>query len=187
MKNPFSTLSRTLCAGALALAVLPALAAGGRGPCGTAGGGACGTPRGGVCANLPGVTEAQKTAFAALQAKHRPAMEEKCKAARDAHDALRQAMAKPDTDRAALKALFDKESQARFALLEMRQAHRQEMAKLLTPEQKAVWEKRCADGPGMGRGQGCADGPAMGKGRDCATGMKGGRHHGQGACPQGVR
>ncbi|WP_306601804.1 Spy/CpxP family protein refolding chaperone [Geothrix sp. 21YS21S-2] len=156
MKTSIRTL--ILCAGAFALMALPALAQGGPGSC----------RRGGVCANLPGVTEAQKTAFAALEAKHRPDMEAKRKAVREAHDALRQAMAKPGAD---LKALFDKESQARFALLEARQANRMEMEKLLTPEQKAQWEKRWSEGPGMGRG--------MGHGR--------GMGRGNGACPQGMR
>lgn len=156
MKTSIRTL--ILCTGALALMAVPAMAQGGPGSC--RGGG----PRGGVCANLPGVTEAQKTAFAALEAKHRPVMEARRKAAQEAHDALRQAMAKPGAD---LKALFDKESQARFALLEARQANRLEMEKLLTPEQKAQWDKRWSEGPGMGRGKG------MGRGN--------------GSCPQGTR
>ena len=166
MKTSIRTL--ILCTGALALMTLPAMAQGGPGP--RRGGG----PRGAACANLPGLTEAQKTAIADLQAKHRPAMEARRKAAQDAHDALRQAMAKPGAD---LKALFDKESQARFAILEARQAHRLEMEKLLTPEQKAQWEKRWSEGPGMGKG--------MGRGRGMGRGMGMGR--GNGACPQGMR
>lgn len=160
MKPSIRTL--ILCTGALDLMALPALAQGGPGPhrgCG---------PRGGACENLPGLTEAQKTAMADLRAKHRPAMEAKRKAVHDAHEALRQAMTKPGAD---LKALFDKESQARFALLEAHQANHLEMAKLLTPEQKAQWEKRWAEGPGMGRG--------MGRGK--------GMGHGNRCCPQGMR
>ncbi len=147
MKPSLRTL--ILCTGVLALMALPVQAQGGPGPrrgCG---------PRGAACANLPGLTEAQKTAISDLQAKHRPAMEARRKAVQDAHEALRQAMAKPGAD---LKALFDKESQARFAILEARQAHRLEMAKLLTPEQQALWEKRWTEGPGRGRGMGRGDG-----------------------------
>ena len=174
------TLNRLLWGGALVLAVLPVMGQGGQEAC--RGGRACCDN---VCGNLPGLTEAQKTAITALETKTRPIMEERRKAAQEAHEALRQAEAKSPTDRATLKGLFDKESQARFAMLEARQSFRQEMEKLLTPEQKAQWEKRRGDGLGMDSKRG--GGMERGMGMRGNMGMRGGMGMGQGegSCPMG--
>ena len=182
-----ATFNRCLCAGALVLAVLPVMGQG-RPESGRGWG-----PRGGVCGNFTGLTEAQRATLSDLEAKNEPAMEAKRKAAQDANDALRQAMAKPSTDRATLKALFDKESQARFAMLEAHRSFRQEVEKVLTPEQKAQWERRQGDGPGMGwgRGGGMGRGWGMrgGMGMRGDMGMRGGRGmgRGDGSCPMGER
>ena len=155
MNKSIRALNRLVFAGTLVLAALPGMS---QGP------GFCreGGPRGG----LQGLTDTQRTALTALEAKHRPVMEEKRKAVRDAQDALRQAMAKSSTDRSVLKGLFDKESAARFAMLEARQTFRKETEKLLTPEQKAQWEQRCTEGPGRDGGMrgGRGMGPRMGRG-----------------------
>jgi len=179
MKTSLPSFSSVLCAAALALGALPVM---GQGPSGSCGGG----PRGEACGNLAGLTDAQRTTLSALEAKHRPALEEKRRAADEAHLALQQALAKSSTDRTVLKGLFDKDSQARFNLAEARQALRQETEKILTPEQKAQWDQRRGDGSGMGRGRrggmgsGRADGMSGGMGRGMGHGMGMGDERGMG-------
>ena len=174
------TLNRFLWGGALVLAVLPVMGQGRPESCR-----GLGSRGGGICGNLQGLTETQKTAITALETKNRPVMEEKRKAAQEAHEALRQAMAKSSTDRTTLKGLFDKESQARFAMLEARQSFRQELEKLLTSEQKAQWETRRGEGPGMDSRR--SGGMGRGMGMDGNMGMRGGMGmgRGEGSCPMG--
>ena len=181
------TLTRALLAGTLLSTFLPVGAQ--AGPSGRRGcGNADATNR---CNNLPELTKSQQAAVDALADKHRPALEAKRKVAGDAREALRQGQAKTGVDRATLKALFDKESQARFDLLDEHQALRQETEKVLTPEQLTLWEQRRTEGPrmgggarggmGMGGGRGMGEGRAMGMGEGRMTG------HGmnEGSCPQG--
>ena len=118
-----------------------------------------------ACLNL---TDTQKASLKALQSKYQPAFQSGQKAAFEAQRALRNAMADPSASDASLKPLFDQAAAARFALLEQRRAFLRESLGLLTPEQKAQWDKMRAErqqrmqgrhrGPGMGAGMG--PGPA---------------------------
>ncbi len=125
-----------------------------------------------ACLNL---TDAQKASLKALHEKYRPTLEADRTAAFDAQKALRAAAANPATSDADLKALFDKASAARFAMMQQHRALFQESQALLTPEQKAQFEKLRAErqqrmqermkgrgpgmGPGMGGGMGMGPGP----------------------------
>lgn len=124
-----------------------------------------------ACLNL---TDAQKASMKALHEKYRPALEANRTAMFEAQKALRAAMADSATQDAALKALFDKASAARFAMLQQHRALRQESQAILTPDQKAHWEKlraerqermkQCGPGHGHGRGHGHGHGLGMGPG-----------------------
>ncbi|GLH69319.1 hypothetical protein GETHPA_08520 [Geothrix rubra] len=121
-----------------------------------------------ACLNL---TDAQKASLKALHEKYRPTLEADRTAAFEAQKALRAAAANPATSDADLKALFDKASAARFAMMQQHRALFQESQALLTPEQKAQFEKLRAErqqrmqdrmkgrGPGMGGGMGMGPGP----------------------------
>lgn len=145
----------------LAVAALPLVAQGfrqGRGP-----GRGAGLGPAFACLNL---TDAQKASLKALQEKYRPALEANRSAAFEAQKALRAAAANPATSDADLKAAFDKASAARFAMMQQHRALFQESQAILTPEQKAQFEKLRAErqqrmqnrmkgrGPGMGMGPG---------------------------------
>ncbi len=91
-----------------------------------------------ACLNL---TDAQKASLKSLREKYRPAFESGRTAAFEAGRALRTAMANPATPDGDLKALYDKASAARFAMLQQHRAMLQESLAVLTPDQKAQWEK----------------------------------------------
>lgn len=146
-----------LAAAVLALGV--SLAAQGRGP-------GFGPGRGLRALNL---TDAQQTQVKAIHERHQAAIQAKVEAAQAAHKALREAMADAATDAKALQALHEKASTAQFAVLLERRAVRQEILPLLTPEQKAQFEK-LPMGPGMGRGMGRDMGPRGGRGRGPGAG-----------------
>lgn len=154
----------------LAVATLPMAAQGfrhGRGP-----GRGPGFGPAFACLNL---TDAQKASLKALHEKYRPTFEADRTAAFEAQKALRAATANPGTSDADLKAAFDKASTARFAMMQQRRALFQESLALLTPDQKAQFDKLRAErqqrmqermkgrgqgmGPGMGGGMGMGPGP----------------------------
>ena len=128
-----------------------------------------------ACLNL---TDAQKASLKALHEKYRPAFEANRASVFQAQKALRAAMMNPATSDADLKALYDKASAARFAMLEQRRTLLQESQAILTPDQKAQWEKmrverqarmkchRPGRGPGMGPGMGMEPGPGPDSGPD---------------------
>jgi Spy/CpxP family protein refolding chaperone len=159
----------------LVVAALPLAAQGfrhGRGP-----GSGPGAGPAFACLNL---TDAQKASFKALHEKYRPNLEAARTTVFEAQKALRAAMANPATQDADLKALFDKASAARFAMLQQHRALMQESQALLTPDQKAQWEKMRAErqermkqrgpGHGMGRGMGPGAGQGMGDGMGPGSG-----------------
>ena len=124
------------------------------------------------------LSEAQKTQFKALHERHQKTLENKQEAAHTAGQALHEAMGK-DADVKSLRALHDKASAAQFDLLLEHRALRQEILPLLTPEQKAKFEKMPMGmmGPGMGMGPG---GPGMGPHMGPGRGMERGMGHGMG-------
>jgi len=151
----------------LVVAALPLAAQGfrhGRGP-----GRGPGTGPAFACLNL---TDAQKASFKALHEKYRPALEANRTAMFEAQKALRTAMVDPATKDTDLKALYDKASAARFAMLQQHRALMQEGQAILTPDQKAQWEKLRAErqermkGRGPGGGMGPGAGMGMGPGPD---------------------
>lgn len=111
------------------------------------------------------LTETQKTQFKALRDQHQAAFKAKGDTAMEARKALRNAMVKPETDVATLKALHDKVAAAQFEMLLERRSLHQEMLPLLTPEQRTQLEKRMSEmGPDghRGRGFGPQGGPHRG-------------------------
>ncbi len=120
-----------------------------------------------ACLNL---TAAQKASFRALHEKYRPALEASRTSVFQAQKALRAAMIDPATKDADLKVLYDQASAARFAMLQQRRTMMLESQALLTPDQKAQWEKMRAQrqermkhrGPGRGMGPGGRMGPGSG-------------------------
>ncbi|HJV37735.1 MAG TPA: Spy/CpxP family protein refolding chaperone [Geothrix sp.] len=114
------------------------------------------------------LTEAQQTQVKAIHERHQSAIQAKVEAAQAAHQALREAMASASTDAKTLQALHEKASAAQFAVMLEHRAVRQEIVPLLTPEQKAQFEKM-PQGPGMGRGAGM--GPRHGRGPGAGPGM----------------
>ena len=149
-----NALTRALLAGTLLSTVLPVGAQ--SGPAGQGAWGRGAMP--GRCYNLPDLPKALQEAVEALAEKHRPALEAKRQAAWEAREALSSGLAKSGVDRATLKAWFDKESQARFALLEEHQALRQETAKILSRPCAASlavdrrWPKGSLAASGLGAG-----------------------------------
>jgi Spy/CpxP family protein refolding chaperone len=91
------------------------------------------------------LTETQQTQIKALRDQHQAAFKTKGEAALDARKALRNAMMKPETDVATLKALHDKAAAAQFEMLLERRSMHQEMLPLLTPEQRSQLEKRMGE------------------------------------------
>lgn len=140
-----------LAAAVLALGV--SLAAQGRGP-------GFGPGRGLRALNL---TDTQQTQVKAIHERHQAAIQAKVETAQAAHKALREAMADAATDAKTLQALHEKASTAQFAVMLERRAVRQEILPILTPEQKAQFEK-LPMGPGMGRGMGSRGGRGRGPG-----------------------
>lgn len=111
------------------------------------------------------LTEAQQAQVKAIHERHQAAFKAKGEAAAAAHKAFREAMASLATDPKALHSLHEKASAAQFDLMLEHRAARQEILPILTPEQKAQFEKR---GPGMG---GMGMGPRGGRGRGPGGGM----------------
>ncbi|MDR3683034.1 MAG: Spy/CpxP family protein refolding chaperone [Geothrix sp.] len=108
----------------------------------------------------------QQAKVKAIHENHQAAFKTKGDATQAAHQALREAMLNPATDAKTLQALHEKASAAQFDLMLEHRAVRQEILPLLTPEQKAQFEK----GPmGMGPRGGRGRGPGFGRGMnpDC--------------------
>jgi Spy/CpxP family protein refolding chaperone len=99
------------------------------------------------------LTEAQQAQVKAIHERHQAAFKAKGEVAGTAHKALREAMANLATDTKSLQALHEKASAAQFDLMLEHRAAQQEILPLLTPEQKAQFEKR-GMGPGFGPGAG---------------------------------
>jgi Spy/CpxP family protein refolding chaperone len=106
------------------------------------------------------LTEAQQAQVKAIHERHQTALKAKQEAAQAARKSMHEAMANAATDAKTLQALHEKASAAQFDLMLEHRAVRAEIVPLLTPEQKAQFEKR---GPGFGPGQGM--GPRGGRGR----------------------
>jgi Spy/CpxP family protein refolding chaperone len=122
-----------------------------------------------ACLNL---TDAQKASLKGLHEKYRPTFEADRTAVFEAQKALRAAAANSGTSDADLKAAFDKASAARFAMMQQHRALFQESLALLTPDQKAQFDKLRAEREQQmqermkGRGQGMGDGMGLGPGPD---------------------
>jgi Spy/CpxP family protein refolding chaperone len=112
------------------------------------------------------LTEVQQTKVRTIHDHHAAAIEAKLAAAQTAHKVLREAMQNPATEAKTLQALHEKASAAQFDLMLERRAVHQEILPLLTPEQRAQFEKRVkAMGPRGERGRGF--GPHPGMNPDC--------------------
>ncbi|WP_257306478.1 Spy/CpxP family protein refolding chaperone [Geothrix campi] len=116
----------------LALAALPGLAQPAPGP--VPGPGPAEGPRMARALNLTG---AQQASIQAIRERHRPDLVVQRDTVRRAQAALRAALQDPDTSEAQLRVLHDKASSARFELLLVGRALRQEVQAVLTPEQRA--------------------------------------------------
>lgn len=101
------------------------------------------------------LTESQKSQVKAFRDQHQAAFKAKGEAAMEARKALRNAMVKPETDVAMLKALHEKAAAAQFEILLERRSMHQEILPLLTPEQRSQLEKRMGE---MGQGGHCGPG-----------------------------
>lgn len=116
------------------------------------------------------LTEAQKTSLKDVAEKHKAALKTKRDAVQEAHKTLQKAMVDPAAKEADLKVLHDSVSQAQFAMMLERRTMMLESEALLTPEQKAQWEKMRAErrehpfGPGRGPGHGPGPGKHRGHG-----------------------
>lgn len=108
------------------------------------------------------LTDAQKAQFKAIDEKHRPSLETKGQAAREAGDALRKAMMDPATPEATLKALHAKAGDARFAMMMEHRQLRAEQFALLTADQKAKLEKLRAERQAQMKERGQGRGPHHG-------------------------
>ena len=140
------------------LAIGTSLQAQGRGP-GFGPGHGRGEGRGFMGLNL---TEAQQAQVKAIHERHQAAFKAKGEAAQAARKAMRAAMADAGADAKTLQGLHDKVSTAQFDLMLEHRAVRQEILPLLTPEQKAQFEKRPMGlGPRGGRGRGPGAGRGM--------------------------
>jgi len=116
------------------------------------------------------LTEVQQTKVKAIRDHHAAALQAKMEATQAAHKALREAMQNATTEAKTLQALHEKASAAQFDLMLEHRAVHQEILPLLTPEQKAQFEKgRMGMGPrgGRGRGPGAGPGPRPGMNPDC--------------------
>jgi len=117
------------------------------------------------------LTEAQRAQVKAIHDKHQASVQAKQEVAVAARKAMHEAMASTATEAGTLKGLHEKVSAAQLDLMLERRAIRQEILPLLTPEQKAKFEKfpmgmgpRGGRGRGPGRGFGAGH-PGMGP--DC--------------------
>jgi Spy/CpxP family protein refolding chaperone len=118
------------------------------------------------------LTEAQQAKVKAIHDHHAAAMQAKLDAAQAAHKVLREAMQNAATEAKTLQALHEKASAAQFDLLLEHRAVHQEILPLLTPEQKAQFEKGpMGMGPRGGRGRGPGFGPGKGMGPGRGPGM----------------
>ncbi len=138
------------------LALGPSLHAQGYGPgCGPGRGGfdsGRGDGRGLMGLNL---SADQQAKVKVIHESHQAAFKTKGDAAQAAHKALREAMASAATEAKTLQGLHEKASAAQFDLMLEHRAVRQEILPLLTPEQKAQFEKGpMGMGPRGGRGRG---------------------------------
>lgn len=100
------------------------------------------------------LTDAQKASLKTIAEKHKADFEAQRKTTEDAMKAFQTALKDPNAKEADLKALHDKVSQLRFTGLMAHRAMIQECLAVLTPEQKAQWEKQRAEHPGFGPGFG---------------------------------
>lgn len=87
------------------------------------------------------LTDAQKASFKALRDKYQPSLKTARTTLFEAQKALHAAAANPAAKEADLKPLFDKASEARFALFQQRRAMMQEGQGILTDDQKAQLER----------------------------------------------
>ncbi len=110
------------------------------------------------------LTESQRAQAKAIHERHQAALQSRQEAAEAARKAVHEAMLNPATDVKALQALHEKASAAQFELMLEHRALRQEFQAILTPEQKALAEKRMAEGPRAPGGRGPGRHPGMGKG-----------------------
>ena len=82
------------------------------------------------------LSEAQKTSFQAIHAKHQDSLAGKRKALEAAHAAFKEAEKAPDAKPETLKALHRTLSDAAFELRLEHRAMKQEIRAILTPEQR---------------------------------------------------
>ncbi len=96
-----------------------------------------------------GLTDAQQAKVKAIHESHKPAFKAKGAAAEKARKALHEALTGDSADDKALKSLHDQAAAAQFDLLLEHRAIRKEIVALLTPEQKAQFDKLSKE-PGHG-------------------------------------
>ena len=82
------------------------------------------------------LSEAQKTSFQAIRAKHEPSLAARRKALEAAHAAFKEAEKAPDTKPETLKALHRTLADLAFDLRLERRAMKQEIRAILSPEQR---------------------------------------------------
>jgi Spy/CpxP family protein refolding chaperone len=106
------------------------------------------------------LTKDQQAQVKAIHDRHAAAIQGKMEAAQAAHKVLREAMQNAASDTKTLQALHEKASAAQFDLMLEHRAVHQEILPLLTPEQKAQFEKGpMGMGPRGGHGKGRGFGP----------------------------
>ncbi|WP_306590666.1 Spy/CpxP family protein refolding chaperone [Geothrix sp. 21YS21S-4] len=97
-----------------------------------------------------GLTDAQQAKVKAIHESHKSVFKAKGAAAEKAGKALHEALAGDSADDKALKSLHDQAAAAQFDLLLEHRAIRKEIVAVLTPEQKAQFDKLSKKGPGHG-------------------------------------
>lgn len=133
---------------------------------------------------LPNVTEEQKTQFKALKDKQMAEAAPLMEALKAKKEQMCELMKAEPVDLNAVNALIDEVFVVKANLEKLEVANKIEMAKLLTPEQKAAMkEKTCCKKDGCKEGGCCKEGKHHDKDKGCCEGKKDGCKHGdKGGC-----
>ena len=99
------------------------------------------------------LTESQKAQIQAIRVRHATAAKDKAQAAFEAATAFRNAAHDPGTPPAQLKALHQTRSDKAFELMLDRRTRQSEIRAVLTPEQRAEWDKLQAYRAGLRQGR----------------------------------
>lgn len=144
-------LAALLVASSAAVLALPAQAHRG-GPDGAQG--LSGGPGGARMLRQLDLTEAQRDQVFKIFHEQAPALRERAKATRAAHEALRQAASDPNADAARIRSLADAVGKAHADAAAARAEALQKVAAVLTPEQRAKLAESRGRGGREGRGPG---------------------------------